>query len=252
MKFARFINPDCQTKYGLVTTDHLIELTGNPFTGYTKTDKHHYHEDIRLLSPCSPSKIVAVGLNYKDHAREMNREIPAEPMLFMKPGTAVTGSGNNIVYPGHMSERVDYEGELAVVISKEARMVSEENAYEHVLGYTCINDVTARDLQSRDIQFTRAKGFDSFAPLGPYIETELDTSDLEIKSYLNGEVRQSSNTNNLIFNVPRLISFITGVMTLLPGDVIATGTPGGIGSMNPGDVIEIEIEGIGRLKNKVV
>jgi len=251
MKFARFINTENISKYGIVADNSIIELIGNPFTGYTQTDVKYELKDLRLLPPCTPSKIVAVGLNYIDHAREMKKDIPGEPMLFMKPGTAVTGHGNSIIYPRHMSERVDYEGELAVVISKEAKMVSQEDADDYILGYTCINDVTARDLQSRDIQFTRAKGFDTFAPIGPYIETELDTSNLGIKSYLNGEVRQSSNTGNLIFKVSRLINFISCVMTLLPGDVIATGTPGGIGPMNPGDVVEVEIQGIGKLKNKI-
>ncbi len=252
MKFVRFINPENRIRYGIVEEGSIIELNGDPFTGYTDTDTFHSIDNVKLLPPCEPSKIIAIGLNYIDHAKEMNREIPDEPMLFMKPGTAVTGHRNSIVYPGHMSERVDYEGELAVIISREARMVKKENAHNYILGYTCINDITARDLQSKDIQFTRAKGFDTFAPTGPFIETELDTSYLEIKTYLNGELRQQSNTSNLIFNVAKLVNFISGVMTLLPGDIIATGTPSGIGSMKPGDIVEVEIEGIGKLRNNIV
>lgn len=252
MKYAKFINPENRIRYGIVEEDNVMELSGNTYSGYTKTSTFHSLDNIKLLPPCEPSKIVAVGLNYMDHAREMNREIPDEPMLFMKPGTSVTGHENSIQYPAHMSERVDYEGELAVIISKEARMVKQKYALDYVLGYTCINDVTARDLQRRDIQFTRAKGFDTFAPIGPFMETEIDTSNTGLTTYLNGEQRQNSSTSNLIFSVPKLVSFISGIMTLLPGDIIATGTPSGIGSMKPGDIVEVEIEGIGRLRNYVV
>lgn len=252
MKFARFKNSDNKILYGLVEGNKIVEISGDIFSDFQKSANSYSLENVKLLPPCLPSKIVAVGLNYSDHAEEMNKTIPSEPMLFMKPGTSVIGHERNINYPDHMSERVDYEGELAVIISKEARMVREKDAHNYILGYTCINDVTARDLQSRDIQFTRAKGFDSFAPIGPYIVTELDTSNLEIKTYLNGELRQSSNTSNMIFNVSKLVSFVSGIMTLLPGDVISTGTPSGIGEMKPGDVVEVEIEGIGRLKNYVV
>ncbi|HXG31703.1 MAG TPA: fumarylacetoacetate hydrolase family protein, partial [Thermodesulfobacteriota bacterium] len=170
---------------------------------------------------------------------------------FMKPSTSVIGHEERIVYPRHMSSRVDYEGELAVVIGKRAKWVREREALNYVFGYTCINDVTARDLQAKDVQYTRAKGFDTFAPIGPVIETEIDPSDLEISTLLNGERKQHSRTSNLIFDVPRLISFISHVMTLLPGDIIATGTPAGIGPMNSGDRVEVEIEGIGILRNYV-
>ena len=172
-------------------------------------------------------------------------------MLFMKPSTAVIAHHEEIKYPVHMSNRVDYEGELGVVIGKKARMIEEEQALEYVFGYTCINDVTARDLQAKDIQFTRGKGFDTFAPLGPFIETEANPADLRIRTFLNGEVKQDSNTKNLIFSVPKLISFISKVMTLLPGDIIATGTPSGISPMKPQDTVEIEIEGVGKLENRV-
>lgn len=252
MKFARFKNKQDEIVYGLIDGNKLIELRGDIFSQYNKTKKTYLLEDVKLLPPCKPSKIVAVGLNYQDHADEMEKAIPSEPMLFMKPGTSVIGHESNIKYPDHMSERVDYEGELAIVISREASKVREKDAQNYIFGYTCINDVTARDLQSKDVQFTRAKGFDSFAPIGPYIETDLDTSNLKIKTYLNGELRQSSTTSNLIFDVSRLVAFVSSVMTLLPGDIIATGTPSGIGEMKPGDVVEVEIEGIGKLKNYVV
>jgi 2-keto-4-pentenoate hydratase/2-oxohepta-3-ene-1,7-dioic acid hydratase in catechol pathway len=206
---------------------------------------------VRLLSPCLPTKIVAVGLNYRDHAEEMKKTLPTEPLLFMKPSTAVIGHEDKIIYPHHTSSRVDYEGELGVVIGKKAKWINKDEALNYVFGYTCINDVTARDLQAKDVQYTRAKGFDTFAPTGPVIETELDPSDLEISTFLNDERKQHSRTSELIFNVPRLISFISRVMTLLPGDIIATGTPSGVGPMKGGDKVEIKVEGIGVLRNYV-
>jgi 2-keto-4-pentenoate hydratase/2-oxohepta-3-ene-1,7-dioic acid hydratase in catechol pathway len=181
----------------------------------------------------------------------MNKKIPDDPMLFLKPSSSVIGDKDTILYPTHMSSRIDYEGELAVVIKKEAKNVNPDDALSFILGYTCLNDVTARDLQSKDVQFTRAKGFDTFAPLGPWIETTLNPFDLEIKTFLNGETKQHSNTSNLIFAVPKLISFISRVMTLYPGDVISTGTPGGISAMSLGDKVEVNIENIGTLTNYV-
>lgn len=206
----------------------------------------------RLLAPVIPGKIVAVGLNYRDHAREMAYELPKEPILFMKPSTSVIGPGEAIRYPSQ-SSRVDYEAELAVVIGRTCRNVGAATARNFILGYTCLNDVTARDLQAKDGQWTRAKSFDTFAPLGPWIVTDLeDPHTLEITARLNGEARQSSNTANLIFNAFDLVEFVSHIMTLNPGDVIATGTPAGIGPMNPGDVVEIGIQGIGVLKNPVI
>ena len=204
------------------------------------------------MAPCEPSKIIALGLNYQDHAAEFGRQVPDEPLIFLKPSTSVIGPEAEIIYP-QMSRRVDYEAELAVIIGKTARRVKEENALEYVLGYTCFNDVTARDLQKKDGLFTRAKGFDTFAAMGPWIETGIDDPDnLTVEAYLNGELRQHSNTNNMVFSVRRLISFISQVMTLLPGDVIATGTPAGVGPMRLGDVVEVLVEGIGTLRNRVV
>lgn len=251
MKFLRFNNIEEKPVFGKYLDGSVFEIQGNIFGEYSVTDTKYDYADITPLAPCLPTKIIAVGLNYEDHAREMNRTPPEDPMLFMKPSTAVTAHREEIKYPSHMSSRVDYEGELGVVIGKISHMVENEQALEYVFGYTCINDVTARDLQAKDIQFTRGKGFDTFAPIGPFIETEVDPADLPIKTFLNGEVKQDSNTKNLIFSVPELISFISKVMTLLPGDIIATGTPSGISPMSPGDVVEVEIEGIGRLVNRV-
>ncbi len=205
----------------------------------------------RFLAPVQPSKIIAVGLNYRDHAREMGLEPPGEPILFMKPATAVIGPFDEIRYPSQ-SSRVDYEAELAVVIGTACRNVRASQAKDCILGYTCLNDVTARDLQAKDGQWTRAKSFDTFAPIGPWIATDIeDPHALSITARLNGEVKQSSNTSNLIFSVFELVEFISSVMTLKPGDVIATGTPSGVGPMLPGDEIAIEIEGIGVLSNRV-
>lgn len=205
----------------------------------------------RFLAPVQPSKIIAVGLNYRDHAREMGLDLPGEPILFMKPSTAVIGPFEEIRYPSQ-SSRVDYEAELAVVIGTACRNVRASRAKDCILGYTCLNDVTARDLQAKDGQWTRAKSFDTFAPIGPWIATDIeDPHALSITARLNGEVKQSSNTSNLIFSVFELVEFISSVMTLKPGDVIATGTPSGVGPMLPGDEIAIEIEGIGVLSNRV-
>jgi 2-keto-4-pentenoate hydratase/2-oxohepta-3-ene-1,7-dioic acid hydratase in catechol pathway len=197
-----------------------------------------------------PSKVVAVGLNYRSHAREMNMELPEEPMLFMKPSTSIIGPLADIIYPA-MSQRVDYEGELGVVIGKTCRNISKLAAPAYIFGYTCLNDVTARDLQKKDGQFTRSKGFDTFCPIGPCIETELDPASVRIETKLNGQLRQETSTDDLICPVYGLVAFISQVMTLLPGDIIATGTPSGIGPMQPGDEVEIHISGIGTLRNRV-
>ncbi len=207
-------------------------------------------DDVRLLAPVTPTKIVALGLNYRDHSAEMSERIPEEPLLFMKPSSAVIGPGEWIVYPPQ-SSRVDYEAELGVVIGKTARWVRRENVMDFILGYTCFNDVTARDLQSKDGQWTRAKSFDTFAPIGPYVVTDINPSDLYIRSYVNGEMRQNSRTSLLIFDVPYVLEFVSSVMTLYPGDVIATGTPAGVGPVNIGDTVTVEIEGIGKLTNRV-
>jgi len=204
----------------------------------------------RLLAPVEPSKIVAVGLNYRDHAAERNKPLPREPMIFLKPSTTVIGTGEAIRLPAGVG-RVDHEAELGVVIGRRASRVARARALDHVLGLTCINDVTARDLQDRGVQYSHVKGFDTFAPLGPAVAVGLDAADLRVEGLVNGQVRQGSTTAQLIFPVDVLIEYITAIMTLLPGDVIATGTPAGIGPLAPGDSVTVRIEGIGELTNPV-
>jgi 2-keto-4-pentenoate hydratase/2-oxohepta-3-ene-1,7-dioic acid hydratase in catechol pathway len=253
MRIVRF-ELEGRTGYGLLEGERIKVLWDTPYEGglANTTGEAVSLPEVTLLAPCEPTKIVAIGLNYRDHAAEFGNPIPEEPLIFMKPSTAVIGPDEDIVYPG-MSRRVDYEAELAVVIGKPCRHAAPEDFRDYVLGYTCINDVTARDLQKKDGQFTRSKSFDTFAPLGPWIETELPEPDhLTVEAYLNGERRQHSNTSNLVFSVATLVSFISRIMTLLPGDVIATGTPSGIGPMRPGDVVEIRVEGIGALRNRLV
>ena len=206
--------------------------------------------EARLLWPCEPSKILAVGRNYPEHAREHEVDIPETPMIFMKPPSAVINMGQAIELPPQ-SQQVEHEGELAVVIGRRGRWIRLEDAANHILGYTIANDVTARDLQNRDGQWTRAKGFDTFCPVGPWIETEADPSDLLVTTRVNGEIRQMSSTREMVFSVPQLIVYISSVMTLEPGDLILTGTPAGVSPLSPGDVVEVEIEGIGRLSNPV-
>jgi len=203
-----------------------------------------------LEAPVVPGKIVAVGRNYADHAKELGNAPPSEPLIFLKPASAVISSGQQIVLP-HSSGQVDFEGELAIVIGKKARNVAGSQWRSVVAGFTCANDVTARDLQKRDVQFTRGKSFDTFCPLGPCIQTELDLSDLGLSTRLNGQLRQHGRTSQMIFSPAVIIEFITAIMTLEPGDVILTGTPSGVGAMKEGDVVEVEIEGIGILRNSV-
>lgn len=198
-----------------------------------------------------PTKVIALGLNYRDHAEEFKMPIPAEPILFMKPATAVIYPGDPIVYPAHAT-RVDYEAELAIVIGERARRVPAARAREVIRGYTCLNDVTERHMQGCDGQWTRAKSFDTFCPIGPAVTSDIDPDNVSVASYLNGELKQKSSTANLIFNIAKIVEFVTSIMTLEPGDLIATGTPSGVGPMQPGDEIAIEIQGIGRLVNPVV
>lgn len=211
----------------------------------------HGFADARLLAPVEPTKIVAVGLNYKDHAAEQGKPLPAEPLIFLKPSTAVIGSGDAIRLPPGAG-RVDHEAEMAIVIGRRATRVDAAEALDYVLGVTCANDVTAREIQRRENQYTRPKGFDTFAPLGPAVAIGLDPSDLEVEGWVNGQRRQRSSTRQLIFPVPELIAFISGVMTLLPGDIISTGTPSGIGPLAAGDTVTIRVAGVGDLVNPVV
>lgn len=250
MKFVRF-KKDGRMLQGVLAGKKVRPISGDMFSGYSVAAERFDLTDITLLAPCAPTKVVAVGLNYRGHAREMGMAIPDEPLLFMKPATAVIGPGAPIIYPA-MSRRVDYEGELGVVIGKTCKNISPADAPAFVFGYTCVNDVTARDLQHKDGQFTRSKSFDTFCPIGPCIETELDPAAAPIETRLNGELRQETSTEDFICPAFGLVSFISRVMTLVPGDVIATGTPSGIGPMQPGDEVEIRIGGIGSLRNRVV
>lgn len=256
MKIIRFID-NGEEKTGLLENNSIIELScsvieaikSSSIQKYIK-DSTYKFEDIKIKSPVSPSKIVCVGLNYRDHAEELNMDIPEEPILFLKPSTSVIGHLDNIIYP-NSSNQVDYEAEIGIMISKEARNVKSENAEAFIGGYTAFNDVTARDLQQKDGQWTRAKSFDTFASIGPCIETNLDPMSQDISLKINGKIKQKSNTKNMIFDVYELVEFISNIMTLNPGDVIATGTPPGVGPMNVGDTVEVEIESIGVLKNFV-
>jgi 2-keto-4-pentenoate hydratase/2-oxohepta-3-ene-1,7-dioic acid hydratase in catechol pathway len=251
MKIYRFKH-DGGTGYGILREDRLYPVRGSIYRRFKIEDRGIPIGGVMLLSPVRPSKIVAVGRNYRAHADERGRPVPQEPLLFLKPPSAVIGPGDSILYPG-MSRRVDYEGELAVVIKKRTTGLREgDEVSSRILGYTCCNDVTARDLQDKDGQWTRAKSFDSFAPLGPCIVTDLDASDLQLKTFLNGKLHQSGRTRNLIFSIPALVRYISRVMTLNPGDVITTGTPAGIGPMQPGDRVDVQIEGIGTLSNTVL
>ena len=233
--------------YGVLEGDCLYRLAGEPFNGLRGAGGPLELHDVRLLAPTDPSKIVAVGLNYGDHAQELGMPVPDEPVLFLKAPSTVLAPGGKVVYPEQAS-RVDYEAEMALVMGRRARQVPESEACQYVFGYTCALDMTARNLQEKDGQWTRAKNFDTFCPLGPWVETDLDPGDLAITLELNGEVKQSSRTSQMIFGVHRLISFISGVMTLEPGDVILTGTPPGVGEVNRGDLIKVTIEGIGTLE----
>jgi 2-keto-4-pentenoate hydratase/2-oxohepta-3-ene-1,7-dioic acid hydratase in catechol pathway len=250
MRIVRYSH-DGRERYGALEGDRIEPLEGE-LDALRKTGAKSIPLDaVRLLAPATPSKIVAAGLNYRELVRDLNVAPPKEPLLFIKPSTAVIGHNDAIVYP-RQTQELYYEGELAIVIARRASRVAASEARRYVLGYTCMNDVTAGDLQSRDHEFTRSKSFDTFAPLGPVIETAIeDPDDLALTTKHNGELRQNTRTSNLIFKCDFLVSFISHIMTLLPGDVISTGTPPGIGQMKPGDVIEIEIEGIGRLTNTV-
>jgi 2-keto-4-pentenoate hydratase/2-oxohepta-3-ene-1,7-dioic acid hydratase in catechol pathway len=242
----------------------IAELHGHPFGvqpgGVRLTGNRFPLAEVRLLAPVLPSKVVAAGRNYASHAREMNGETSAkgpvsnnaDPVIFLKPSTSVTGPGDAIKYPVKITDRVDFEGELAVIIGRLCRQVPRERAEEVVFGYTCANDVTARDLQARDGQWTRAKGFDTFCPLGPWIETGTNPADLELTTKVNGEVRQQARTSELLCDVPGLIAHVSQVMTLLPGDVLLTGTPAGVGPLTDGDEVSVTIESIGTLTNRVV
>lgn len=250
MKFARVLLQD-KVCYAVLEEAEARLIEGTVFGEFELTDEVHPLSSVRLLAPSQPSKVVCVGLNYAEHARESNMPVPDEPILFIKPSTSVIGPDEAIVYPG-MTKRLDYEAELGVVVKKRMKDVGPAEVCNYLLGYTCLNDVTARDLQKKDGQWTRSKSFDTFCPIGPWVVDDIDPNNVEIELYLNGEPRQTSNTKEFVFNMENLLSFISRVMTLLPGDVVGTGTPSGIGPMIKGDQVEVRIEGIGSLKNQVV
>jgi 2-keto-4-pentenoate hydratase/2-oxohepta-3-ene-1,7-dioic acid hydratase in catechol pathway len=252
-KFVRFRHEGGPVRWGAVSGARVEEILPDPFGPFELTGLSWPLKKVRLLAPCEPTKIVAVGLNYRDHAAEFGTPIPSEPLIFLKPPSAVVGPGDPIrLPPRSLSKRVDYEGELAVVIGRRARNVPVGRAAAYILGYTILNDVTARDLQKKDGQWTRAKGFDTFSPIGPWIAAGISPADLKIETFVNGKRRQASRTSQLAFKVPELVSFISRVMTLEPGDVIPTGTPSGIGPLKRGDKVEVRIEQIGTLANRVV
>lgn len=238
--------------WGRLDEDHVTVFNRSPWDSPEETGGKILLDECKLLAPAVPSKIVLVGLNYHEHIKESQSAsaVPEEPIIFLKPPTAIIGPSDDIPYPGGL-DRVDYEGELAAVIGKEIHRVDSEKARSAIFGYTCLNDVTARHLQRKDVQWTRAKGFDGFAPIGPWIVADIDPLDLKIETYLNDELRQSARTSYQIWNVYSLVSFISNIMTLLPGDVVSTGTPQGIGAVQPGDIVKITIEKIGTLENTV-
>lgn len=251
MKYLRFLQ-NGNIRYGLLEKGNTIrEVGGDIFNNHKNTENVFSLSEITFLPPCVPTKIIAVGLNYFDHANEVQMKISDEPLIFMKPPSTLIAHNDNIIYP-KMSKQLDYEAELAVIIKNRIKNIEPEDVFENILGYTCFNDVTARDLQKKDEQWTRAKSFDTFAPIGPFISTGLNPDNLQIKLYKNGQLMQNSSTNNMIFKVDKIISFISKIMTLFPGDIIATGTPSGVGKLEEGDIVEVEIEGIGVLKNNVL
>lgn len=251
MKIYRYKHKD-KISFGVLIEEKLYPIKGSVFRDFETSKSGIPIGEVILFPPVKPSKIIAVGVNYKDHAMERGRPLPKEPLIFLKPPSAIVGPNDIIIYP-KMTRRVDYEGELAVIIKRRAsRLQDGYNISNFVLGYTCFNDVTARDLQERDVQFTRAKSFDTFAAVGPCIVTDIDSSKVRIKTFLNGRLRQSGNTRNMIFPVSYLLKFISHIMTLRPGDLITTGTPAGVGPMSPGDRVDVQIEGIGTLSNTVM
>lgn len=251
MKIVRVRSTGDDITYGAVEIDGIRLHRGTPFVAWEPTEALVEFEAAELLAPCIPTKVVAIGRNFPDHARELGNEIPEEPRIFLKPSTSVIGPNATIRMPPQ-SELLHHEAELALVVGKVARNVAVEDASAYVLGYTIANDVTARDLQRRDGEWTRAKGFDTFCPLGPAIETEFDPLEGQtITCHVNGELRQEGILSDMIFGPGEILAFVSGIMTLLPGDVLLTGTPAGVGPLEPGDVVECDIEGLGKLRNLV-
>jgi 2-keto-4-pentenoate hydratase/2-oxohepta-3-ene-1,7-dioic acid hydratase in catechol pathway len=250
MRIIRFQEENEVPKYGWLTEGKVGEIRGDIFGSFKRKQAKTPRDEVRLLPPTQPTKILCVGRNYVDHAKELGNEIPQMPLIFMKPPSAIIGDGDSILLPPQ-SGQVEHEAELVIVIGKRGKNILAENASEHVFGYTIGNDVTARDLQRADNQWTRAKGFDTFCSFGPWIDTEFDPSDAVITSRVNGQMRQMASTRDMIFTVRVLIAYISSIMTLEPGDLIFTGTPAGVGALEDGDVVDVEIEGLGKLSNPV-
>jgi len=257
MQFCRF-RPQASSKqptssalYGVLSDQQVQEISGPPWTQWSKLSRTWRLDDVGLLAPVEPTKIVCVGRNYAAHAAELGNEVPKEPLIFLKPPSAIIGPGEPIALP-KQSQKVEHEGELGLVVGRKcAHLKESDDALSYLLGYTCVNDVTARDLQKSDVQFTRAKGFDTFCPVGPHIETQLEPTDVLVETRVNGTVRQSGRTSLMIYPVAFLVRWISHVMTLLPGDLIATGTPAGVGPLVAGDSVEVSVAGVGVLRNPV-
>ena len=251
MRIVRYQTGDGKkTKYGWLLGDKVGEIGGNVFGRYRRNEADTPLADVNLVAPSEPSKIVCVGRNYIEHAKELGNEVPKVPLIFLKPPSSIISDGDTIILPPQ-STQVEHEGELVVVMGKRGRNITPENAKKHILGYTVGNDVTARDLQRSDNQWTRGKGFDTFCPFGPWIDTEFDPADAILTCRVNGQMRQMASTRDMIFSIPTLIAYVSSVMTLEPGDLIFTGTPSGVGELKSGDEVVVEIEGLGVLKNTV-
>jgi 2-keto-4-pentenoate hydratase/2-oxohepta-3-ene-1,7-dioic acid hydratase in catechol pathway len=256
VKFCRFVlrhasSPGASLFYGLIEGESVLEISGTPWGPWSSTSRSHRLADVRLFAPVEPSKIVCIGRNYAAHAAELGNEVPKEPLMFLKPPSSIVGPEEAIVLTKY-SKRVEHEGELAVVMGRRCAQLSDtDDPLSYVFGYTCLNDVTARDLQSSDVQFTRAKGFDTFCPVGPHIETELNPSNVLVETHVNGARRQSGSTSLMIYPPAFLIRWISRMMTLTPGDIIATGTPAGVGPLAAGDTVEVSVAGVGVLCNPV-
>jgi 2-keto-4-pentenoate hydratase/2-oxohepta-3-ene-1,7-dioic acid hydratase in catechol pathway len=250
MKFARFEYEDT-VAFGMVRGEEIIVLHGTPFDSHEETGICHSLAEVKLLPPVIPTKIVCIGMNYRGHIEEIGATTPEVPMFFLKPPSSLIGHEQDIIIP-RGAERVDYEGELAVIIKEKMKDVPEDEALNHVLGYSCFNDVTERTIVAKDLSnLTLAKGFDTFSAFGPYVVTGLDPNHLEVRTYLNGELMQYDNTKNCVFTIQEILHYLSQCMTLYPGDIVSTGTPKGIAPMKPGDIVEVEVEGVGRLKNTV-
>ena len=251
MRILRFTTAEKSPRFGWLYEDRIGELDGNPFGAYRRLDPEFPVDSVKLLPPAQPGKIICIGRNYEAHAKEFNNQVSEIPTFFLKPGTSLISTGDPIILPAQ-SHQVQHEAELAVVIGKRGRWIHPETAMDHVFGYTIANDVTARDLQRSDVQWTRGKGFDTFCPLGPWIETDFNPADALITCHVGDELRQMASTRDMVFTIPQLVVFISSVMTLEPGDLILTGTPAGVGDLFEGTTVKITIEGLGTLTNPVI